>query len=218
MEMALGGMQVHGPEEMAKTFEDLRKVQGSALIIGGLAVIHYGYQRYTHDIDILYANADGNILQRLKADFSIVVKAQSGWHELKHRKTGVRLELIPEGGLGTYGLIPGPKTAGGEGGFISLLGLVWLKLVSGRSKDNADIVEVAKARPGELDALSDKLPEELRGRFAGLLAQAEKEKRNDPGRMPDGFVEDTDAERVSEAPARYAKKKRAARTKRTAAK
>ncbi|MGD0089976.1 MAG: hypothetical protein ABSE73_08655 [Planctomycetota bacterium] len=211
--MALGSPQGPGPEKMAAATEDLHKVQGSALLIGGLAVIHYGYRRLTNDIDILYAHADGKILERLKPDFKIVLKAKNGWHHLQHRKTGVRLKLIPEGGLTTYGFIPGPKTAGGEGAYISLFGLVWLKLVSRRSKDFTDIVELAKVRHAELAALQDKLHEDLRGNFAELLAQAKREKENDPGRLPDDFVPDADADSVGEAPRPYAKKKRAARTK-----
>ena len=93
---------------------------------------------------------------------------------------------------------------------------MWLKLVSGRSKDHADIVEVAKARPNEVETLRDKLPPELRAKFAELLAQAAKEKKNDPGRLPDGFVRN--AEGVGEAPGRYAKKKRTARPRPSAAK
>ncbi|MGD0089977.1 MAG: hypothetical protein ABSE73_08660 [Planctomycetota bacterium] len=203
-----------GPEEMMAATEDLRKVQGSALIIGGLAVIHYGYRRLTDDIDILYANSDGKILERLKPYFKVVLSATNGWHELKHRKTGVRLELIPEGGLGTHGFIPWLKAAGSEGAFISLLGLVWLKLISERGKDTIDIVELAKVKPEELAALRDKLPEELKGRFAELLAQAQRELANDPWRQNRERTKRADAGSVSEAPGRYAKKKRAARTKR----
>jgi len=215
---ALTTKNVPGREEISKALEDLGKVQGSALVIGGLAVIHYGYERYTQDIDLLYANADGKILERLKADFSIVVKAQSGWHELKHRKTGVRLELIPEGGLGTYGFIPSLKTVAGEGGFISLMGLVWLKLVSGRAQDVADIVVLAKGRYNDLEAFRDRLPPDLRGRFAECLAQAKREMAFVPSRLPHRQETDTGAGGVGETPGPYARRKRAARPKRSAAK
>ena len=216
--MAFGLPQGPGPEEISKATEDLRNVLGSALIVGGLAVIHYGYRRFTDDIDILYANADAKILERLKPDFSTVVKAHSGWHELKHRKTGVRLELIPEGGLGTYGFIPSLKTVAGEGGFISLMGLVWLKLVSGRAQDVADIVVLAKVRYNDLGTFRDKLPLDLRDRFAECLAQAKREMAFVPSRLPHVQEGDTGAGGVGEAPGRYGKRKRAARPKGGAAK
>ncbi|MCY3024099.1 MAG: hypothetical protein NTW87_34410 [Planctomycetota bacterium] len=203
-------MHTPSAEDLARTLEDLRRAQGSALVIGGLAVIYHGYERSTQDIDILYADADGRILERLKPDFRIVLKAKNGWHHLEHRKTGVRLELIPEGGLGTYGFIPGPKTVGGESGFISLHGLVWLKLVSGRSQDMADLTTLAKVRQQEFAALRERLPSELLDRFDEVLAQAKREMENDPSRLPDNHAGQAGGE-VRETPARYGKRKRGAR-------
>jgi hypothetical protein len=174
----------HSGDEIECTLQDVRLLQGSALIIGGLAVIHHGYKRYTHDIDILYAHADGKILERLKPSFKMVLKAKNGWHHLEHRKTGVRLELIPEGGLTTYGFIPGPKLAGGDAEFISLDGLIWLKMVSGRAKDETDVIELAKVHMAAVCAARAKLPPELHERFDALIVRAKKELDNDPHRLP----------------------------------
>lgn len=201
-------MDTHSSEAIAKTLEDLRNAQGSALIVGGMAVIHYGYRRYTHDADILYANADEfDLLRRLKKNFKTVLKAQSGWHHLEHRKTKVRLELIPEGGLGTYGFIPGPKTVGGDAGFISLLGLVWMKLVAGRGKDDADLLELAKSRWNEMNSVIERLPPELGERYTELLAKAKRELQHDPGRLPDDLPDASD--RAEETAPAYGRKKRA---------
>jgi hypothetical protein len=211
---AVGAVHTPSAEEMAQTLEDLRKVQGSALVAGGVAVIHYGYERSTQDVDILYAYADGRILERLKTDFRLVKKLESGWHKLEHRKTGVGLELIPEGALGTYGFIPGPKTVGGENGFISLYGLVWLKLISWRPQDRADLDILAKARFSEFTALRARLHPDLHEHFDQVIAEAKWGMEHDPTRAPDDQAQGHDAEGVGEAPARYAKKRRAARTKR----
>lgn len=176
------GLKTPSATDIERTLEDLRQAQGTALIIGGMAVIRYGYERLTKDIDILYAHADGNILNRLDACFKIVLKAVNGWHHLEHRQTGVRLELIPEGGLTTYGFIPGPQTVGGADGFISLFGLVWLKLVSGRAKDDADIVEIAKQNMVTVADLRDKFHPELQDRFDAVIVRAKKEIENNPNR------------------------------------
>ncbi|HYG75632.1 MAG TPA: hypothetical protein VEK08_11565 [Planctomycetota bacterium] len=177
-----GGTMTPSSEQLQQTLADLRPVLGPALVAGGMAVIHYGYERNTQDIDILYPNCDeADILRRLSTNFEIVHKPESGWHHLNHKKTNVRLELIPEGGLTQYGFIPGPKVVGGEDGFVSLLGLVWMKLVSGRMKDDADIVEIAKA--GQMRAmrkLTKKLPPELRDRYTQLLDRAKREMDNNP--------------------------------------
>ncbi|MCW8131386.1 MAG: hypothetical protein KIS92_13640 [Planctomycetota bacterium] len=195
-------------KSMALTLIDLKKVLGDALIIGGVAIGHYGHERATKDVDILYANWDTQILRRLEPYFKVTLKSESGWHHLKHRKTGVVLELVPEGGLTQYGFIPSPKTVGGADGFISLLGLTWLKMVSGRVSDLGDIANLMKIRMPEMEALADKLPVELRERYADLIEQVKKEMQNDPHRMPD---------ELREAPAPYARtrrKPRAAKAKR----
>jgi len=196
-------MNVPGSEALVKAMEDFRKVQGSALIAGGMAVVYHGYERSTKDVDALYATVDeAQIVKRMKPDFKIVLKAKNGWHHFTHRKTGVRLELIPEGGLTTYGFIPGPKTVGGEDGFISLHGLIWLKLVSGRAQDIADLITLAKLKLNEFIAQREKLPPELHVRFDELITQARKEIANDPNRGGN------EPDRAREQPARYSSRKR----------
>ncbi|MGD0089978.1 MAG: hypothetical protein ABSE73_08665 [Planctomycetota bacterium] len=207
-------MNTPSSEDLKQTLEDFGKVQGSALVVGGMAVIHYGYERSTKDIDALYAYADSDILERLKPNFKLTRKSPIGWHHLEHRKTGVRLELIPEGVLGTYGFIPGPKAVGGENGFISLYGLVWLKLISWRLNDRADLDILAKARTSEFAALREKLHPEMLERFDEIIAGAKRDMEFDPHGAIDTLRKGIGSERVEEAPAPYAKKKRAARTKR----
>jgi hypothetical protein len=211
-----GGMNTPSSEDLQRTLKDFGEVQGSALVAGGMAVIHYGYERSTKDIDALYANADSKILERLKPYFRLTLKSPVGWHHLEHRKTGVRLELIPEGVLGTYGFIPGPKAVGGENGFISLYGLVWLKLISWRPQDRADLDILAKARMSEFAALRERLHPEMLERFDAVIAEAKRDMAFDPGGAIENLRKGTGAEGVGEAPGRYAKKKRAARPKRRA--
>src|SRR5262249_32264093 len=65
--------------DMDMTVRDLQDVQGSALIIGGLAVAHHGLERTTEDVDILYENSDAGILKRLEKHFKLVRDASNGW-------------------------------------------------------------------------------------------------------------------------------------------
>jgi hypothetical protein len=211
-----GAMQTPSSKDLDAALEDFRKVQGSALLIGGIAVIHYGYQRSTTDVDALYADGDGGILKRLEPYFRVVTKAVSGWHKLEHRKTKVRLELVPSGGLTTYGFIPGPKTAGGQDGFISLAGLIWLKLVSGRTKDDADFTELAKVRMDEFAAVREKIPAELHERFDALLARARQEMEHDPYRRPSEDAPGAGPGKAREAARRYGSKKQTRKGKRRA--
>jgi hypothetical protein len=169
-----------GSDAVENVLSDLKPLLGSALVIGGLAVNYHGYKRYTDDADILYAAADGTILKRLSKKFKLVKKGKSGWHGFEHKATKVRLELVPEGGLTTYGFIPGPHFFGGDNGFLPLLGLVWLKLVAGRLKDDADIAELAKRRFDDVAATREKLPTELLERFDALMARVQRELKSDP--------------------------------------
>ena len=179
----VGAMEVPSAERIQKTVADFMALRESAVVAGGVAVIHYGYERSTKDVGALYSDADTSILERLRPKFKTVIKAKSGWHKLEHRTTKVVLELIPEGGLTTYGFIPGPQTVGSEDdGFISLRGLVWMKLVSGRSQDDADIITLRKPRFRQAPALKKQLPAELQKRFEALLARAREEIKNDPYR------------------------------------
>lgn len=176
----VGACDVPSAAQIEKVITDLAPLQGSALLIGGMAVIHYGYRRSTDDVDLLYANADHDILKRLKPKFKTVTKAKSGWHKLEHKETKVRLELIPEGGLTNYGFIPGPRTVGAAGSFITFEGLLWLKLVSGRIQDRADVAILMKTRLTMASTIKKSLPPELHEQFDELVAQAKFEVKTDP--------------------------------------
>jgi len=167
-------------DDLKAALSDLKLVLGSAMVIGGLAVAHHGYARSTEDLDILYADSDSAILKRLMPKFKRVKKAKNGWHKFEHRKTKIRLELIPEGGLTTYGFIPGPHLFESDNGFLPLWGLVWLKLVSGRAKDDADVIELTRRRLNDVVSVREKLPSELHERFDALITRAKQEMANDP--------------------------------------
>ena len=204
-----GFVKTPSPEEILTTITDVKKALGNALIAGGIAVGHHGHERVTQDVDVLYSSSSEHaLLKALKKDFKMVVRAKGGWHELQHRRTKVRLELIPEGGLGTYGFIPGPKTTGGKGGFISLLGLCWLKLLAGRLQDSADLAALCKLRLSEMEAMAPRLPDDLRPRFLEILAQARREMESDPYKRR-GSGKDSDG--LREPAAAYGKRARRSR-------
>lgn len=225
-----------GADAIERTVRDLQTVQGSALLIGGLAVAHHGFERTTEDVDILYETRDSNIVKRLRKFFTLVRKASNGWIELRHNRTNVRLELVPEGGLGQYGFIPFCSTVGQDHGFISLLGLIWLKLVAGRPKDDIDLIELLKINLSDSAKIRAQLPSELHARFDEFIGKVHATLDNDPylhpenhmkRKLPDGtivdlskspiFLDDGDAKgsgtgSASEPPRKYGKR----RTKRRA--
>lgn len=175
------GMKTVGSDGMQKLLADLKPRLGGSLVCGGLAVVHHGYERYTKDADILYAyRNEANILRGLADKFKLIKKSKVGWHHFEHRETKIHLELVPEGILTNFGIIPGPHLFQSEDGFLPLWGLVWLKLVSGRAQDEADIVTLAKIRPADFPEMRSKLPSEYWERFDALMVRAQFERENDP--------------------------------------
>src|SRR5437879_8161304 len=67
-------------------------------IIGGMAAIHHGYERFTKDIDVVVGRSHLDPLTRVAPRYGIKVIWQDprGWH--KFRFGGVDIEIVPEGG------------------------------------------------------------------------------------------------------------------------
>jgi hypothetical protein len=78
------------------------------------------------------------------------------WPKLVHMETGIEVDVLPEGGRpGTASrpaptAIPHPRSMGARAGrlnYILLPALIELKLAAGRSRDEADIVELIRSNP-----------------------------------------------------------------------
>ncbi len=139
--------KVAGALEVLKT---LSRREGIPMaIIGGLAAIHHGYERFTKDIDIVVGKALLDPLLRVAPRYGIKVIWQDpkGWHKLRYR--GLDIEIVPEGGAPGKNAptpIPGVQHLGvGEGAeYASLEGWMETKLASNRRLDQADVVQVLK--------------------------------------------------------------------------
>src|SRR5436309_2225709 len=66
-------------------------------IVGGLAAIHHGYERFTKDIDVVVPSQNLDILARVAQQYGIKViwKDPDGWHKLHCE--GVSIDVVPEG-------------------------------------------------------------------------------------------------------------------------
>jgi hypothetical protein len=127
------------------------------LVIGGLAVNHHGYARFTQDVDLLVSREDaGRLLARLKST--------AGWRRygegFKNTVLGVAVDICVEGDRTAPGedeRFPAP----GELRRISvrplpvpaLAEVLALKAMSGRARDEADVVELLKRNPRRIPAL-----------------------------------------------------------------
>ncbi len=153
----------------------LRSIDGAyGVIICGLAVQQYGYERYTDDLDIVVdrAHFDEILTQLRESDF--VVQNDIS---LLNRQTGAKLDLLQEGTLMKNARIPlpHPNQLGKSGWFATLPALILLKLQTPRMKDKADIVELLKRHMNEGDSMTELIAPEFRADYLALVEQARME-------------------------------------------
>lgn len=171
------------------TLQTLAHKEGIPLaIVGGLAAIHHGYERFTKDIDVVVRSRNLDILARVAPQYGIKViwKDPEGWHKLQCE--GVPIDVVPEGRLPRKDAptaIPGPEKLGvREGaGYARIGGWVETKLGSYRVQDRADVVQVIKvASPATLRKVRRHLGKAhatYLQRFDELLASANEEKEQE---------------------------------------
>ena len=137
------------------------------VLIGGIAVQHYGYERQTVDLDLLVSRSDYRKLM------------QNGEIEHGHLifPSATIIDVMSEG----IGGKPNPELLrDGQSMYPTFEGLILLKLIAGRAKDIADIVELLKAN-NMTDTLkkkiTDYLPADKVEQFILLWLEAAKEKK-----------------------------------------
>src|SRR5436305_9181115 len=132
------------------TLQTLSRKEGIPLaIVGGLAAIHHGYERFTKDIDIVVRSGNLDTLPRIAPQYGIKViwKDPDGWHKLQCE--GVPIDVVPEGRKprkDAPAAIPGPEQLGVRDGadYADVAGWMETKLGSYRVQDRADVVQVMK--------------------------------------------------------------------------
>ena len=132
------------------TLKTLARKEGIPLaIVGGLAAIHHGYERFTKDIDVVVRSGNLDILTRVAPHYGIKViwNDPDGWHKLECE--GVPIDVVPEGRKPRKDApcaIPGPEQLGVRkgAGYAGIAGWMETKLGSYRVQDQADVVQVIK--------------------------------------------------------------------------
>jgi hypothetical protein len=171
------------------TLKTLSRKEGIPLaIVGGLAAVHHGYERFTKDIDVVVRSGNLDILTRVAPRYGIKViwNDPEGWHKLQCE--GIPIDVVPEGRKPRKDApttIPGPEHLGvREGaGYAGIAGWTETKLGSYRVQDRADIVQVIKVTaPATLRRIRKHLGKAhalyLR-RFDELLEDAREEKEQE---------------------------------------
>jgi hypothetical protein len=161
-----------------------RELGVKPVIIGGLAVSHHGYARFTADVDILLSREEAATLYRR-------LKSEPGWKRyaegFKNTFFDVGLDVCVEGertSPRSEEVFPNPREvrtlAVRPIPVIDLAGLIALKVKSGRARDDADVVELLKrhaSRSGALRRSAVRLlaTREAKARLEELAARAREE-------------------------------------------
>jgi hypothetical protein len=167
------------PEAFKQALQDLKKIVRAlpgayAVIVGGLALQEWGYERYTEDIDVVVDAANfGAVTERLRRlGYDITPE-----RNLRHRETKIEIDLLKEGAQlkGSVSPLPHPRELGRNLGFASLPALIALKLNGNRRRDLADVVELLKRHPREIEKITAVLPAALQAKFIQLAEEARQE-------------------------------------------
>jgi hypothetical protein len=165
---------------------------GDVLLIGGVAVIRHGYQRTTQDRDVLVDHRYVRELADRLMDDPAWERLEIRQYAFVHRPTSVPVDFLVSGDLMQLGrpyVFPDPagqETIEGVEGIrcIGLHELLYLKLVAGRMRDLADVMELVKLHLDEVQpdrVLARIQPEDndLREQFLAILKQAPIELANE---------------------------------------
>jgi hypothetical protein len=136
-----------------------------SVVAGGWAVWRHGFfGRMTQDVDIvLPANRVDEFLRlACVSGFEVRGGKQGRWPKVWHKESGIKVDILPEGGRpGTNSrpaptTIPHPSTMGAAGPqlcYINLVSLIELKLAAGRARDESDVIELVRSNPDQVEAI-----------------------------------------------------------------
>ena len=174
---------------LARLVADLKEHEIDYIVIGAIALMAYGYPRFTEDIDLILDSDGLDRFHRELIGFGYSPAFQGARKRLRSTRDGTPIEVITAGEYGDGKpkpvSFPIPSDASVEIDgvkFTTLEKLIELKLASGmtaphRLKDLADVQELIKIR-GLSGEFAEKLNPYVRGRFLALLEAAERGRGN----------------------------------------
>ena len=147
----------------------LESMACESVVAGGWAVWFHGFEgRMTQDVDI--ALAADRIEEFLRvapvAGFEVIPQKPGRWPKVRHKETGIKVDILPEGAQpGTPSrpaltTIPHPSKLGAAGTklrYIELAPLIELKLAAGRPQDEADVAKLIQQNHAKVPAIRQHL-------------------------------------------------------------
>ncbi len=170
----------------------LQAAGGTAVLAGGWAVWRHGYSaRLTQDVDIVVPKDQIDEFLRVASvsGFEVLPAAPGRWRKVRHKETGIQVDLMPEGGRPGTAAHPAPTTiahpselgaVGSTLHYITLPSLIELKVAAGRGRDDGDIIELMRAnaeRAGEIRDHLARVHADYAQKF-DMLAQRAREQQD----------------------------------------
>jgi hypothetical protein len=143
----------------------LEAMNCAAVLGGGWAVWRHGFfGRMTQGVDIVLPadRIDEFVRAAGSSGFEVLPNVEGHWPKVRHKDTDINVDILPEGGRpGSLDrpaptTIPHPSALGAAGSrlcYSSLPALIQLKLGAGRARDDADVVELVRVNPEQVDAI-----------------------------------------------------------------
>lgn len=184
----MGQGDIHGA--LAQLASDLRRQGIDYMVIGAVALLTYGYPRFTEDIDLVLTPAGLEAFHQNLVGLGYLPAFPGARKKLRSTREGVSIEIITSGGYPGDGQpkpvsfpVPADASIEVEGvRVVTLEKLVELKLASGmtapdRLKDLADVQELIKGR-GLTSDFAAQLNPYVQEQFLTLLRAVERARRN----------------------------------------
>jgi hypothetical protein len=173
-------------ETLARVGRILRDAKIPFAVAGGFAVIEHGYERFTNDVDLLvYAGDLARTMAVLRAAGFRGSRTPIG-AKMRDEQAGVGVDLVGTAFEADERALACATRARSPLPVISVAHLILMKLESGRSQGDADVVALvnAGASPVSVGRYLRRAWPELLPRFRQLVAQARAEREPRPRRPP----------------------------------
>jgi hypothetical protein len=184
----MGQGDLHGA--LAQLSSDLRRQGIDYMVIGAVALLAYGYPRFTEDIDLVLTPEGLEAFHQRLIGIGYLPAFQGARKKFRSTREGVSIKVLTSGDYPGDGQpkpvsfpVPADASTEVEGvRIVTLEKLVELKLASGmtapdRLKDLADVQELIKIR-GLTSDFAGGLNPYVREHFLNLLRAVEQARRN----------------------------------------
>jgi len=184
----MGQGDLHGA--LAQLSSDLKRQDIDYMVIGAVALLAYGYPRFTEDIDLVMTPEGLGVFHRNLIGVGYRPAFQGARKKLRSTRDGVSIEVLTSGEYPGDGKpkpvsfpVPADSSTDIDGvRIVTLEKLIELKLASGmtapdRLKDLADVQELIKVR-GLTSDFAEQLNPYVREQYLELCRAVEQARQN----------------------------------------